>query len=63
MPNLPRKDDLETYLRWNYADEIFVFASDYPHWDWDEPSGFLKGEDEKLRARIFGGNARDMYGL
>jgi predicted TIM-barrel fold metal-dependent hydrolase len=62
-PNLPKKEDLETYLRWNHAEEVFVYASDYPHWDWDEPSTLLQGCDPDLRARIFGGNARDMYGL
>ena len=62
-PNLPSDEDLATYLRWNYAEEIFVFASDYPHWDWDEPSTMLRGIDEQVRAHIFGGNARDMYGL
>jgi predicted TIM-barrel fold metal-dependent hydrolase len=62
-PNLSTKEDVETYLRWNHADEVFVFASDYPHWDWDEPSGLLKGIDEDLRARIFGGTARELYGL
>ena len=62
-PNLPTEQDLETYLRWNYAEDIFVFASDYPHWDWDEPSTLLHGCEPDLRARIFGGNAREMYGL
>ena len=30
------------------ADE--VNASDYPHWDWEEPRGFMRGLDKKMRA-------------
>ncbi len=63
MPDMPTREDMETYLRWCRADEVFVFASDYPHWDWDEPSGLLPGFDDNLRAKIFGTNAREMYGI
>ena len=40
-----------------------VFASDYPHWDWDEPSTFLLGEDPELRDRVLFQNAAEMYGF
>ena len=63
LPGLLWHMDMETYLRWCRADEVFVFASDYPHWDWDEPSSLLKGFDDDLRAKIFGTNARKMYGI
>jgi hypothetical protein len=63
MPNTPTRKDLETFLDWMRADEVMVFASDYPHWDWDEPSAFLTGFDEALRHKILVENAREMYGL
>jgi predicted TIM-barrel fold metal-dependent hydrolase len=61
MPQPPTREDLETFLRWIRADEVLVFASDYPHWDWDEPDGLLKGFDQNLRSRIFAATARDLY--
>ena len=63
LPNTPTKADLETLLAWMHADETVVFASDYPHWDWDEPSTFLAGFDTELRRRVMVDNARDLYGF
>jgi predicted TIM-barrel fold metal-dependent hydrolase len=62
LPNTPTKADLKTILRWMWADEVLVFASDYPHWDWDEPSTFLAGFDPDLRQKVMYGNARELYG-
>ena len=42
-----------------------MFSTDYPHWDFDEPSfvaAKLRIGPEKLRA-IMSGNARELYGL
>ena len=36
---------------------FLVFASDYPHWDWDEPTGFLADFDADYRHRIMAQNA------
>ena len=63
MPNTPTKADLTTFLSWLHADEILVFASDYPHWDWDEPSTFMAGFDPDFRRRVMYETARDLYGL
>lgn len=62
LPNVPTKQDLDTFLRWMWADEVLLFASDYPHWDWDEPSTFLTGIDPALRRKIMVENARAFYG-
>jgi predicted TIM-barrel fold metal-dependent hydrolase len=59
----PTKEDLTTFLTWLRADEVLVFASDYPHWDWDEPSNFLAGFDPAYRQRILVDNARELYGI
>ncbi len=61
MPQPPTRADLETFLRWIHAEEVLLFASDYPHWDWDEPAAFLQGFDPELRARILSGTARELY--
>jgi uncharacterized protein len=63
MVEPPSRRDLETFLEWIHAEDILVFSSDYPHFDWDEPSSFLKGFDPSLREKIFSGNARKLYGL
>ena len=63
LPDTPTKDDLKTLLKWVHADEIMVYASDYPHWDWDEPKTFLQGFDKHLRQRILVDNARELYCL
>ncbi|MCC6455561.1 MAG: amidohydrolase [Caldilineaceae bacterium] len=63
MPDMPSKADLAKFLEWLRADEVLVFASDYPHWDWDEPSAFLKGFDHELRSKIMYDNAKKLYGL
>jgi uncharacterized protein len=63
LPDTPSKADLVTFLAWLHADEMLVFASDYPHWDWDEPSTFLQGHDPALRQRVMVDNARALYGF
>ncbi len=41
-----------------------VYASDYPHWDFDAPQRFLPREvPDETRRRILGLNALELYGL
>ena len=63
LPTLPSPAALDTYLEWLDAEQVLVFASDYPHWDWDEPSTFLLGQPAALRERVMFRNAAEMYGL
>jgi predicted TIM-barrel fold metal-dependent hydrolase len=45
------------------ADRL-LFATDYPHWDFDSPTQTLPRTVSKdLRARIFAGTACDLYRL
>ena len=41
-----------------------MFATDYPHWDFDDPRRALRLKlPPEARAQIFGGNAMALYGL
>ena len=63
FPNPPDRQALDTFLDWLHADEVMVFASDYPHWDWEEPSGFMRGLDPTLRGRVMYETAAELYGI
>jgi predicted TIM-barrel fold metal-dependent hydrolase len=39
-----------------------LFSSDYPHWDFDDPTRALQSVPEEMRARIRGQNAVEVYG-
>jgi uncharacterized protein len=45
------------------AERTLMFASDYPHWDFDAPDGTLTWLPKELRARIMGGTAAELYRL
>lgn len=48
-------------MEWIGYDRV-LFASDYPHWDFDDPFLALPPSlDEARRAQIFSGNARALY--
>lgn len=46
------------------ADRTVCFASDFPHWDFDDPRRALPRQmPDDLRRRIFYDNAAELYGL
>jgi predicted TIM-barrel fold metal-dependent hydrolase len=46
------------------SDELILFSSDYPHWDFDSPERALPpGLPEDLTRKILAGNARATYRL
>jgi uncharacterized protein len=44
------------------APEILCFASDYPHWDFDDPAFMLRRLPEAWRERVLHANAAALYG-
>ena len=58
----PREHVLDA-IDWIGWDRL-LFATDYPHWDFDEPSRVLPpGVSDDNRAAFYLGNARKVYGL
>jgi predicted TIM-barrel fold metal-dependent hydrolase len=46
------------------AKRTVCFASDYPHWDFDDPRRVFPARmDQELKERIFYANAAELYGL
>src|SRR3712207_8331512 len=44
------------------APDILCFASDYPHWDGDDPAFMLKRLPESWRDRVMHDTAAELYG-
>jgi uncharacterized protein len=54
---------LSDVLDW-IGDERVMFASDYPHWDFDDPNYAIpRSLDKERRRRILGENAKKLYKL
>jgi predicted TIM-barrel fold metal-dependent hydrolase len=52
--------DMIDWLGWDRV----LFATDYPHWDSDDPRFALKFRmNDEERAQILGGNARALFGI
>lgn len=45
------------------AERILLFATDYPHWDFDDPSYVAQRIPKHMRQRILIDNARELYRL
>jgi hypothetical protein len=52
-----------TMLEALHAEETLVYASDWPHWDWDDPATTFPRLPERLHRRVFCENARELFGL
>jgi predicted TIM-barrel fold metal-dependent hydrolase len=63
MEETDNPDHLIEVMDWIGWDKI-LFASDYPHWDFDDPVLALPPSlDEARRRMIFSGNAKALYGF
>jgi predicted TIM-barrel fold metal-dependent hydrolase len=53
----------EQFADAGFADKL-MYASDYPHWDFDPPSAGIPGAlPRETKARLLSGNAADLYGI
>jgi len=63
FPTPERPEHVRAILDAIHAEETLLFASDYPHWDNDDPDYALRYLDGETRDRVAARNARDLYGL
>ena len=63
MEQRSRRDELHSFFEQARADEVLVYASDFPHWDWDSPDTVKADLPESMAANIFGENARAAFKL
>ncbi|MDF2658849.1 MAG: amidohydrolase [Paenibacillus sp.] len=59
----PQKELFMPMLEAISARDNLMFASDYPHWDFDSPLLAFPKIDEDIKRRIFYQNAADLYNL
>ena len=57
------KSRLLTIFEWAKAEQTLLFASDYPHFDFDSPTQALPPLPEELRRRVYAENAREFFKL
>jgi uncharacterized protein len=57
----PPRDQLRQLLQMMDPGRTLMYASDYPHWDIDEPRHVLTDLDHELRERIFAGTAFETF--
>ena len=63
MEEAEEPDHLMEVMTWVGFDHI-MFASDYPHWDFDDPLLALPPAlDHEHRRKVMSENARALYGL
>ncbi len=59
-----RPEQLLQLFEMIHAEKTVCFASDFPHWDFDDPHRVFPARmDPKLKERIFYRNAAELYGL
>lgn len=52
---------LELLVKWMAGERTLMFATDYPHWDWDDPEQCFVGFPDDMRRRIFAENAIETF--
>jgi predicted TIM-barrel fold metal-dependent hydrolase len=64
MEEPPKRHYFQQLLQHLDADDRLMFATDYPHWDFDAPDrAFPIQLDRALKQKIMAGNARKLYNL
>lgn len=55
------REALPKLIEWMEGEQTLMFASDHPHWDWDDPRETFTTLSPALRRRIMGENALDAF--
>ena len=64
MEEPPKNEFFHQMLEHVDMDDRLMFATDYPHWDFDSPDQALPNSlDKDLKRDIMAENARTLYGL
>jgi predicted TIM-barrel fold metal-dependent hydrolase len=58
----PKKQHLLALMDMINAEKVLMFSSDYPHWNYNDPTNALAGLPEDLQRRIMFDNPREFYG-
>ncbi|MFI5386544.1 MAG: amidohydrolase family protein [Fimbriimonadales bacterium] len=58
-----RPKDLLRLYEMTDASRLLMFATDYPHWDFDDPKRVLPRLSPQDREKVAYGNAAELYGL
>jgi predicted TIM-barrel fold metal-dependent hydrolase len=61
MAERPRQ--LLNVFEWAHAEKTLMFASDYPHWDFDNPEAALPAMPDQMRRRVLYQTAREVFHL
>ncbi len=59
----PNRRDIEQLVAWMHGERTLMFGSDFPHWDYDDPTHTLTELPEPLRQRVMAGNAIETFNL
>jgi predicted TIM-barrel fold metal-dependent hydrolase len=62
MPEPARRAHLHMLCEIVHAERTWMFSSDYPHWDFDEPQHALTSLPAPVRERVRAANAVETYG-
>ncbi|WP_020619312.1 amidohydrolase family protein [Paenibacillus daejeonensis] len=60
-PDQPRH--LDAMFEMFDAENMLLFSSDYPHWDFDDPTRILTRLSPEKKRKVFRDNARQLFGL
>lgn len=58
-----RPRQLTTILEWAHAERTLLFASDYPHWDFDSPANALPFMPDEMLHNVLSDSARAIFRL
>ena len=62
LEQAPEPEQLVDVLQAVGGEDLLLFSTDYPHWDWDDPKHVLNRLPPEWRDRVMHQNAAAFYG-